>query len=285
MKKTLSHTALLSAYKIGTAVLAALVGVFGTLAYLTSMTATGRYFTVSASVIILYVAIAVAVIFSFASAFLFPKGIGIESKSKIARYATVIPTVAIFPVIASYAKELLGDAKSTLTIIVAVSALISLIYFISTIFDLSKALSAFSGYILILFCIAVIAVLHTDSSVEMNSPVKISLQFTAAFTALSILSDIRNLIVGHTTTPESITTSSYVPVRKFVGKVCNSASRFGDFVGIKTIVHVSNKAIKRGKQPLIHKRKFAVLNIVFARIEFVYISIEYVERIGIPKRT
>ena len=197
MKKTLSPTALLSAYKIGTAVLAALVGVFGTLAYLTSMTANGRYFTVSASVIILYVAIAVAVIFSFASAFLFPKGIGIESKSKIARYATVIPTVAIFPVIASYAKELLGDAKSTLTIIVAVSALISLIYFISTIFDLSKALSAFSGYILILFCIAVIAVLHTDSSVEMNSPVKISLQFTAAFTALSILSDIRNLIVGH----------------------------------------------------------------------------------------
>lgn len=197
MKKTLSPTALLSAYKIGTAVLAALVGVFGTLAYLTSMTANVRYFTVSASVIILYVAIAVAVIFSFASAFLFPKGIGIESKSKIARYATVIPTVAIFPVIASYAKELLGDAKSTLTIIVAVSALISLIYFISTIFDLSKALSAFSGYILILFCIAVIAVLHTDSSVEMNSPVKISLQFTAAFTALSILSDIRNLIVGH----------------------------------------------------------------------------------------
>lgn len=197
MKKTLSPTALLSAYKIGTAVLAALVGVFGTLAYLTSMTANGRYFTVSASVIILYVAIAVAVIFSFASAFLFPKGIGIESKSKIARYATVIPTVAISPVIASYAKELLGDANSTLTIIVAVSALISLIYFISTIFDLSKALSAFSGYILILFCIAVIAVLHTDSSVEMNSPVKISLQFTAAFTALSILSDIRNLIVGH----------------------------------------------------------------------------------------
>ena len=196
MKKTLSPTAL-SAYKIGTAVLAALVGVFGTLAYLTSMTANGRYFTVSASVIILYVAIAVAVIFSFASAFLFPKGIGIESKSKIARYATVIPTVAIFPVIASYAKELLGDSKSTLTIIVAVSALISLIYFISTIFDLSKALSAFSGYILILFCIVVIAVLHTDSSVEMNSPVKISLQFTVAFTALSILSDIRNLIVGH----------------------------------------------------------------------------------------
>lgn len=197
MKKTLSPTALLSAYKIGTAVLAALVGVFGTLAYLTSMTANGRYFTVSASVIILYVTIAVAVIFSFASAFLFPKGIGIESKSKIARYATVIPTVAIFPVITSYAKELLRDAKSTLTIIAAVSALISLIYFISTIFDLSKALSAFSGYILILFCIAVIAVLHTDSSVEMNSPVKISLQFTAAFTALSILSDTRNLIVGH----------------------------------------------------------------------------------------
>jgi hypothetical protein len=178
-------------------VLSAALGAVSFAAY---MNESGRYLRPSLIVIALYVVIAVTVILAFAALFLFPRSNKVSSEQKWVKYTLLLPIASLLPIIAAAAKTVdaaaWADESKRLAFIISIlifaTAIISLCYFISIILSFKGSVSAILGYFFIIFCILVIATLHMDYSFEMNSPFKVTVQFAAAFTALSALSDIRN---------------------------------------------------------------------------------------------
>ena len=193
-----SVKALLNAYKVGAAVLALLTAIFGALSFVTSMTENGRYFVSSVSVTLLYISLALTIIFAFSSVIAFEKNFIISTPFKWIRFTYLLPAVCIASIIVNLFKKLSANSTDEqnriIEILLVVSAFASLFYLLSIVINFSKTVTAGFGYVFILFCILAIAKFHTDHSLEMNSPFKIIMQFTAAATALSILSDIRTCI-------------------------------------------------------------------------------------------
>lgn len=202
MNKNLTKEASLKICKIGAVILTSLAAIFGALSFVTCMTESGRYFRTSFAVTMLHITIAATVLLAISSIFLFTKSQKIESERKWIKYIYALPAIGLLPLITIFFKSLntLNFAVDTerlkciISILIFATAILSLGYFIAVSFNFKGGAVAGFGYVFILFCMLAIAQIHTDHSFEMNSPFKITIQFTAVATALNALSDIRNHI-------------------------------------------------------------------------------------------
>ena len=193
-KTTATKQKLLKAYKLGTAAVLALTAVLGLISFLAFFDSGARYFENSPIKIILYVILALAVLFAISAAFT-SKRIGkIEIAPKAPYSLSLIPTATAIAVFAIAATETAKGDNSTLSIIIAISLLGAALYHLADVLNFSGAARLALGYVKILFCVLIIAKLYLDFKVELNSPIKLLAQFSAATAVLSTLSDLRSLI-------------------------------------------------------------------------------------------
>ena len=94
-----------------------------------------------------------------------------------------------------------------------------------------------------------------------------------------------NLIGGHILYPESLTATANVPVGKLVNKALKRTGSLGQLVVSKAAVNRLYGRVKLGKKPLIHYGKSGSVKCVLCGIKAVDVSIENVERIGVPECT
>lgn len=184
----------LTVYKLTTAIILLLTAAVGLVSFLAFFDADSRYFKNSPVEIILYVILALAVFFA-ASAFISFKGSKeINTVHKTPYLLPLIPTGTAISVFAIAATEITKGDKSTFSIIIAISLLGVALYHLSDILSFPTEAKLALGYVKIIFCILLIAKLHLDFQVELNSPLKLLTQFSAATAILSTLSDLRILI-------------------------------------------------------------------------------------------
>lgn len=184
----------LTVYKLGTAVILLLTAAIGLIAFLAFFENGSRYFEDSPAKIILYVSLALAVIFAL-SAFFTSKKIGkIEITKKTPYNLSLIPTATAIAVFAIAATEITKGDNGTISIIMVISLLGVALYHLSDVFKFPSSVKLALGYVKIIFCILLISKLHLDFDVELNSPLKLLTQFSAATLVLSTLSDLRVLI-------------------------------------------------------------------------------------------
>ena len=93
------------------------------------------------------------------------------------------------------------------------------------------------------------------------------------------------LVLRHTAAPVPFTATAHIPVRQFVRKLLYLAGRLCYAVLIKALVNISDKRIQSGEHPLIHKRQFAVLKLILARVEFIYLCIQHIKSVCVPERS
>ena len=184
----------LAIYKLGTAVILAFLAVIGLISFLAFFDSDARYFENSPVKYVLYVILALAVLFALSSIFLSKKigKIGIAQKAPY--NISLIPTATAIAVFAVAAIETIKSDNSTLSIIIVISLLGAALYHLTDVLKLPTAAKLALGYVKILFCVLIIAKLYLDFKVELNSPIKLIAQFSAATAVLSILSDLRFLI-------------------------------------------------------------------------------------------
>lgn len=184
----------LAIYKLGAAVILLLTAVVGMIAFLAFFDSDSRYFKSSPAKIVLYVILAFAVIFAI-SAFFASKKIGkIEIKQKTPYNLSLIPTATSIAVFAIAATEITTGDNSIISIIISISLLGVALYHLADVLKISATAKLALGYVQIIFCILLISKLHLDFDVELNSPIKLLTQFSAATAVLSTLSDLRFLI-------------------------------------------------------------------------------------------
>ena len=94
-----------------------------------------------------------------------------------------------------------------------------------------------------------------------------------------------NLIGGHTLDPEALAAAAYVPVGKLVNKALKHARSLGNLVCAEVLVGSLDGGIELREYPLVHNREGGLIKRVLGGIEAVYISVENVERIGVPEST
>lgn len=161
-----------------------------------------RYFRNSPLTIPLTVTAVATVVLALSAFFLFKgKNAALRRESPL-RFLAMLPMIAILRLIIHIAIGLItnavpspsNDAQATLDpwmIGILVTAAFAVIYSLSEIFRINKAFEIISGFLQILFCILVIAKLYIDFSVEINSPVKLLLQFSATAIILCTMADLR----------------------------------------------------------------------------------------------
>ncbi len=192
--RTSAQARLLSIYKLITVGLAIVTVIASLLAYTSAMNNGSRFFNDSAASVILYVVLAIDMLFAFSALFLFKKNQKIESHSKLASYSAAIPCLASVLVLVWSFIDASKKPDNVWAILIALASVFSAFYFLAQIIRFDSTLILISGYVSIFLCLFIIAKLYVDLAIEMNSPVKLAIQFAAAAVATSILSDLRNLI-------------------------------------------------------------------------------------------
>ena len=93
------------------------------------------------------------------------------------------------------------------------------------------------------------------------------------------------LVLRKSLYPITLSAAADIPVRHLVDKCIESLCRFGNTVVVKVIIDCFNGGIKARKEPLVHYIKLVVIYRVLCGVEVIYIRIENIESIGIPKST
>lgn len=197
-----------TAYKVASAVLIVSVLTVGSIAFATGFQPQGRYFVSSPVLFALYALLAAAIIFALSALVIFKgktisvyNGIGGKVFYLITAVASAIPFIyyiySDMTARASAATAPSGSAESfyngldAITILVTVTSVFAVIFSLSCAFNLNKALTIISGYGQVIFCAVIITKLYLDFSVELNSPIKLLLQFSAAAVMIGTVSDLR----------------------------------------------------------------------------------------------
>lgn len=186
----------LKIYKYEGAVLAALTVIIGFISFWPLRNSESRYLPKAPLSIIIYIILAIDVIFALSALFVFKRGnrIDTEPHGKL-RYINSIVILSELPVFVYIGKRFVESGFNMLTLFLAITALFALLYNSIQILERREpAAAAFFGYFQILFCVIIIAELYLDLAVEMNAPVKLLIEFSAAAIILSTLADIRSLI-------------------------------------------------------------------------------------------
>ncbi len=196
------------AFKVASAALIVSALATGSIAFATSFQPEARYFTASPLVWVLYALLVVAVIFSISAPLIFKRReidvcnrVGRKIFSLLTAAASTIPFIyyiysdltarAAASVAPSGSVESFYSGLDGVTILVTVTSLFVVIFSLSIAFNLNKTLTLISGYGQVVFCAAIITKLYLDFSVELNSPIKLLLQFSAAAVMIGTVNDLR----------------------------------------------------------------------------------------------
>lgn len=189
------------AYKIAVAIVLCILAVASALAFTLGFEADLRYFNDSIIPIFLAIVSLAALGVALSSLFLFKKRMALRHPEPLLRFVAMLPMIAMIRLIihvlwSEITRIFDAEAGSavtidTWTVLILISAVFAVIYNLSEIFEMNKPLKLISGFLQICFCIFVIAKLYVDFSVEINSPIKLLLQFSAAAMLLCTLADFR----------------------------------------------------------------------------------------------
>lgn len=187
----LAYEVLYKIYKYVSLALAAITCVFGALSFYTCGEECENYLPASPLTTVFYVILVIDVIFAITAMLLFKKAGRILSENKIAKYFSLIPAAA-----ATYCLVTLSTSteRGVLDIFFMICAALTLLFCVSRIAKLPDVLALCAGYGQVIFGILLVARIYLDSSIEMNSPAKLLLQFAAIAVSFSTLSDIRLLL-------------------------------------------------------------------------------------------
>lgn len=189
---------------VGLAVLTAAAGV---LCVLFSFDGQSRYFTDSVWTIALSVLLALCAISGLVALFLFKKtaaNIEIAASSPF-RWLNVLTSVSLVACACAVLKKLeLVNAKPVETggeLTLGMAAvlfmfLLCIAYSLSKIANRQGAIVTVSGMAELILCLYVIVTLYFDPIIEINSPFKLLIQFTAASVALAVCAEIRQHVSG-----------------------------------------------------------------------------------------
>lgn len=192
------------------AALTVILALLGTATTFFSFDGESRYFENSAPSIALAIASGAAVALAISAFFVF-KGVKLEKtpakhrKSALAlRALTVIHAAfcAFYAIsgISAAQDDKNGDASRTFAVLlIFLMFTLCAVYNVSHSIKLNKTLVIFSGFAQIAFCLYVIATLYFDRAVELNSPFKLIVQFTAAAIAIDTCMELRDVISGVST--------------------------------------------------------------------------------------
>lgn len=162
-----------------------------------------RYFINSPVNIPLAVILALTVVCAIASLFIF-KGRAVKrNRNLIFGIFAMLPAIATIrlalqsawdALLAFGAQENGERAFDVWAVLAIVTALLSILYCFTEFFDLGKVVKLLSGYGQVLFCVVTVAKFYVDFSVELNSPIKLIIQFAAVAVLLCTLSDMREFL-------------------------------------------------------------------------------------------
>lgn len=246
---------LFKSYKIAFAVLLGILVISAILAFTSGFESELRYFNNSpisipfAITAIVTLALAVSSLFTL-------KGCSTERYPEpLFRFVSILPTIAVirlvFHVIWSELSRLADAAENgteaTLdvwSLILIVAAVFSVIYNLLEIFNLNKILRMISGLMQIIFCIVAIAKLYIDFSIELNSPIKLLLQFSAAAMILCTLSDLRGELDIPNATIFSLSricsaSLGLVSAAALFAEILPSADKYADYYSVYALVFVA----------------------------------------------
>ena len=94
----------------------------------------------------------------------------------------------------------------------------------------------------------------------------------------------RLLVLTHLAAPIAFPAAAHIPVGKLVHELLNGARALGDHIFVQALVHIFDKRVQSREQPLVHAAQSAVLELILARIELVYLGIEHEKGISVPER-
>lgn len=184
--------ALLNLYKIGAITVAVLNVLMSIVLFAKNMQDGTRYLQETSAVKCTLGLFVINIIFALTTFIVFRKG---ESRPVVnmgvLKYTFLFPAVAAVACIFScFFKE----KVTPLHIGIAICAICSIIFALAQAIKLPPVLSIFAGYAQLLFFLLIISRLYGDFSVEMNAPLKIFLQLTAAAAMINTLCDVRYFI-------------------------------------------------------------------------------------------
>ena len=183
----------LTIYKLCTAVILAMTAVIGLVSFLVFFDGDARYFKSTSIASILYITLALTAILAISAAFLSERIGKIEIAPQSPVLSLIPAATAITILIISIIEIVKGNTTSYATL-TSVLLLGVAFYHLADALKAPAALKLALGYVKIIFCILIITRLHLDFKVELNSPLKLLAQFSAAAAILSTLSDLRLII-------------------------------------------------------------------------------------------
>lgn len=199
-------------YKIASFLITLSVTVAGGSALALSFEKHSRYFASSLISIAFAIALGTSVLFALSALYIFKGEAVKESNSTAAKIFSIVSAVGasisfIYYIYADAAANLAansapaGSAEAvyegpeTITIALIITGAIAAAYSIFKAFSNNKAVTLFAGYIRVIFFALIITLFYLDFSVELNSPIKLLIQFGACAAMLATLAELR-VIVG-----------------------------------------------------------------------------------------
>lgn len=198
-------------YKIASGIVIAALLIVGSVVFATSFEPSSRYFLPSPITFALYAAIGISVAFTL-SAFFILKGLSVsptgvvtsKMTAALSAAASAVPFIYYIYSDVSERIALLLAAPSSpadsrngldiLSVMITVTAAISLICFLYLTIRGGKISYLLAEYTRVIFLALIITKLYLDFSVELNSPVKILLQFAAAAALIATVAKLRPVI-------------------------------------------------------------------------------------------
>jgi len=187
------HAKAFKLYKIIAITLAIITAASITVSFFTRNSADSRYLSKSPFISVFYILLGVCVLFSVSALFIFKKrSISIiPSTNPILKYANLLPAIGVLPCIVFNFSELSNNVSNTLLIFTALTSVGHAAYYLCRSTPTPTAAKLISGYIQIIFCALTIAQLYMDFSAEMNSPLKLLIEFSLVLLMLNTVTDLR----------------------------------------------------------------------------------------------
>lgn len=192
----------LTLFKIISATFIFSVIALGALAFSTAIPQGERYFEKTAGVLALNLLIVPAMIIMFCAITCFYKQTIKEADNVATRIAAVFTSAAatvpfIYYICDTVLNRISGNTDKQADfslLLLAVTSVAVFLFSLSSLFDIGKVSTLLSGYCQVVFCVIIITKFYIDYTVELNSPVKLLLQFAAVAIMLSTVSDLRGII-------------------------------------------------------------------------------------------
>ena len=211
----------LSAYRVTATVLALATSLCGVLCAIFALDGKSRYFENSPLTATLWILIAISVAFSLSALFVFKSKHKIEL-CKYPRLAGLWGNVPALIALSFPAIIFVGNYSTAFKALAAIVCVLCAMSSLAHLFTFSPNLKLICSYCEILVSIFIISSLYIDLSIEMNSPLKLLIQFSAAAVMIGTLCDCHKTI-GHVSPKTHVGAKSIVCIMGLLcGAVCIS---------------------------------------------------------------